>query len=119
MFSREVCERAKIMVIEITNDVARRVRRGVNFLDVRMPTWRFRISRADFDMGKWNYCVLGQLFGDYAPGREELELNESEAEWYGFNITDEEINNGDAWLARAILTEAWKAELHQEEVSRG
>lgn len=48
------------------------VERGIALLDERVPGWRDRINLDDLDMGSITKCVLGQLFGQYVDGLNEL-----------------------------------------------
>ena len=93
----------------------RMAERGAKFLDRRIPHWRKLVVRADFDIGKGRFCVLGQVFGrdpkvpfetggmalekeGYMRGVEALGLTSIQAEALGF------IADGDA----DALQRAWR-----------
>lgn len=50
------------------NPYARRVRRGIAFLDRVHPGWRNKINPKRLDIASSRDCVLGQLYGDYFRG---------------------------------------------------
>jgi len=94
------------------------VERGADFLDrVRdLPEWRPRINVEILDIGSGLNCVLGQLYGTYYDGVEELGITGRCAD-LGFTVqtgsctccylTPRQIR---AWSS---LTEAWRLELRR------
>lgn len=48
------------------------VLRGIELLDRQVPGWRDRIDWDKLDMTNCYKCILGQLFGEYSEGVEEL-----------------------------------------------
>lgn len=48
------------------------VLRGIELLDRQVPGWRDRIDWDKLDMANCYRCILGQLFGKYSEGVEEL-----------------------------------------------
>jgi len=50
--------------------------RGAQLLDKRVPGWAQRINLPALDMNSCNDCVLGQLYGDYGVGVDELGLTQ-------------------------------------------
>lgn len=51
---------------------ADRVRAGVALLDEKVPGWDQRINLKVLDLQYCNECVLGQLFGHFAEGLNEV-----------------------------------------------
>lgn len=51
---------------------AERVARGVELLDRVRPGWAGEIHQESLDMVDCCHCVLGQLFGDFQYGEDEL-----------------------------------------------
>jgi hypothetical protein len=49
-----------------------RVARGAALLDEKRPGWAAEIDLDDLEMGSCFSCVLGQLFGEFADGADEL-----------------------------------------------
>ena len=49
-----------------------RVERGAARLDVMCPDWASRTTPETLNVGNCLACVLGQLFGHYLDGREEM-----------------------------------------------
>lgn len=45
---------------------------GAALLDTENPGWRSRIDLDRFDMTGFGQCVLGQLYGNYGEGVDEL-----------------------------------------------
>lgn len=106
------------------------VQNGAALLDEVVPDWRSRIKVINLDLGDSQFCVLGQLYGDYDAGLGLLEvqleddnhpiLNEVDpeafdnctwfpAEEYGFYI--DSYMRSYSW---ADLTEAWRAYLNPD-----
>jgi hypothetical protein len=88
-----------------------RVARGVAFLNARVPGWEERVDLNTLDIQHLEHCVLGQLFGDYVIGVEELglkeegdRLDEVSVHSLGFQASGDE-----GQPTYADLTEAWKA----------
>jgi hypothetical protein len=75
-------------VYDIEN-MADRVDRGIFLLDKCCPDWRLRIQLPSLDMESMYACVLGQVFGTYGNGCEELGLDDLDggAAEYGFDMT--------------------------------
>lgn len=51
---------------------ADRVARGIEILNDRDPDWREMIDAAILDMSDAWLCILGQRFGEYTQGLDEL-----------------------------------------------
>lgn len=75
------------------------VANGVDYLDTEYGNnWRSKINLDRLNVARCDVCVLGQIFGDYDTGLEELGIDSIDAKKYGFN-TDEDMQ---------ALTDAWK-----------
>jgi hypothetical protein len=48
------------------------VQAGVTLLDERVPGWRGRIDVDDLDLSSKRECVLGQLYGHFQEGVQQL-----------------------------------------------
>jgi hypothetical protein len=69
------------------SDYAERVARGAALLDGRRPGWAEAVDLDELELSSCQYCVLGQLYGDFYAGRTALGLRESEISApYGFDI---------------------------------
>lgn len=45
--------------------VRRQIRKGIAWLDERVPNWELRVVPAKIDLLSDTDCILGQVFGDY------------------------------------------------------
>lgn len=84
--------------------------KGAALLDERYPNWENEIELAKLNMSSIDSCVLGQVYGDYLAGLQELDLDLDgrNASSYGFDldlIALEQID--DTILRRAQLNQAW------------
>lgn len=80
-------------------DYAAKVAEGIKFLDSDGPAnWRQEINLDSLRLESCEVCVLGQVFGSYDNGLENLDIQDSSAYRYGFNT------NG----SMTELTQAWK-----------
>jgi hypothetical protein len=48
------------------------IKRGAALLDTADPKWFRKLNPANFDLGDEKMCVLGQAYGDYFKGLNEL-----------------------------------------------
>lgn len=48
--------------------VQKSVQRGVALLDEKYPGWYKKINPATIDISTLNYCILGQVYGDFGLG---------------------------------------------------
>lgn len=62
----------------------KQVKRGVDFLDEHRPGWHRKIQLDSLNMKSKRECILGQVFGDFGEGKEELGIKVG-AE-YGFAL---------------------------------
>ena len=69
-------------------EIRRLVRNGAEFLDLAVPSWAERIRLTKLNMMDVKRCILGQLFGSYREGTEEL--GDGDWDWgfqHGFSPT--------------------------------
>lgn len=85
------------------SDYSAKVIKGIKLLDSEKPGWRSDIDLDKLDLGSCSVCVLGQIFGDYEVGVEELDIDGHE---YGFNTLGSMVE----------LTQAWKDALGKNNV---
>lgn len=64
-----------------------RVDRGVALLDEKFPSWKRVVSAEVLDMSQPDLCIMGQLFGGYGIGLDNIGIDNYEAEQYGFDVT--------------------------------
>lgn len=93
------------------------VQRGVALLDTKNPDWRKKIDPEILDLNECTLCILGQLYGHYIDGVNELYMVyvaeggcNNRTVWaaeHGFNLLDGE----DDELIWSILRDSWLAEL--------
>jgi hypothetical protein len=76
-------------------DYSNEVAKGIRVLDLQVPNWRQKIDVENLDLGSCSICVLGQVFGDYNDGIEELNVDGYE---HGFNTTGSYAELKDAWV---------------------
>jgi hypothetical protein len=62
------------------------VARGAALLDHKNPGWWRAINIGFLDMEKCTRCILGQLYGQYQHGLNQLEMWESNAARHGFYV---------------------------------
>lgn len=63
-------------------DLTEAIERGATRLDAAAPGWVAAIDIARLDVRSATDCVLGQIFGDYATGKERLGIKDGSL--YGF-----------------------------------
>lgn len=79
-------------------DFTAKVNAGIALLNSRKPGWQSKINLDTLDLASCSVCVLGQIFGDYYDGIDELDVSGYD---YGFNAMD----------GMQELTKAWKEAL--------
>ena len=57
---------------------------GLNFMDEKVPGWWTKINRATFEINSSQYCIWGQLYGDFHKGLEIFHMTNYEAARFGF-----------------------------------
>lgn len=81
---------------------------GVELLDREMPDWWERVNPENLHIESSRECVLGQLYGDYGSGMEELNIPDGVK--YGFF--------GETMDAIKVLNEKWKGEIYDRRTSK-
>lgn len=81
------------------------IAKGVKLLDQSQPDWRDEINLSTLDMGSNCYCVLGQLYGSYSAGADDLAID-LDSEDYGFELPLS--NDSRPATGYDILTKEWK-----------
>jgi hypothetical protein len=83
------------------------VKKGAYLLDEQFPEWRRQINLGILNLASSSCCVLGQLYGDYARGKDNLGLWEDGAgSEYGFDFPTDPAENSTTIVWRA-LDELW------------
>ena len=87
---------------------------GAKYLDDYMPDWRDRVNEEYLSMASGQSCILGQVFGDYEAGINQIyRAREEGAEYIPITDFSKEhgfIDNGACYLA---LDYAWQDELRR------
>ena len=95
--------------------IADRVSAGIDFLDGRVPGWDERIDLDTLKIEHCTRCVLGQLFGDFGDGLDQLDLYHDKDVRLGFAREP-----GESIFVYRDLTAAWTAAIRaRREVSHG
>ncbi len=93
------------------HELAQRVGAGARYLDQRLPGWPRQIDLDKLQISAARSCVLGQIYGDYGSGVEELCLGGRKAVELGF-FTRESDHAGEAACREySELTELWREEV--------
>ncbi len=77
------------------------VQAGMELLDENVPGWECRIDPEVLDLASCQFCVLGQIYGEYTQGTRELHLVKGNP--YGFDTPGGE----GAEKYYSLLTRAW------------
>lgn len=82
--------------------VAFKVYKSAKLIDDKRENWQCKIDIAILDMESTTEDILGQLYGTYLDGLEELNISANEWFMYGFT-TNKYFNNsyhnlGEAWI---------------------
>lgn len=89
-------------------EVKERVLRGMELLRRKHgENWVDMINCETLKLSSESRCVLGQIYGDYVPGREDLGLSQKEAALHGFDLFHDD-SDGDTWES---LEAAWRDEI--------
>lgn len=93
-----------------TKKLQNRVKAGIVFLDVAEPNWKKKIKLEELDLVNGNYCILGQIFGNYFKGKEKLGINNRIASELGFAEMNklEHVSSKELKPKYKALTAAWK-----------
>jgi hypothetical protein len=89
--------------------IADRVSAGINLLDREVPDWDRRVNVDTLRLSSCERCVLGQLYGTWGDGLDELDLWDGDDEGaadsaaLGFSLYEGEAGRygelTDAWVA--------------------
>ena len=79
------------------DSISQRIGQGVALLDANRTGWEKYLDLETLDLGDCTFCVLGQLYGSYDTGKEELGLNTGSE--HGFDSHRGEFTS---------LTRAWR-----------
>lgn len=100
--------------MELTeSELLDRVWRGVELLNEKRPDWIGEISVGPLDLAEAEWCILGQLYGDYLDGAIALKLSRSRSDYGCYCCSEDSISRGFSLpggeTARyPALTEAWE-----------
>lgn len=87
---------------------------GIKVLDRKGPLfWWERIDLEDLNMSSLEYCVLGQLYGNYATGQDSLSLRDEELISLGFDRPRlfAQFSNSHVSGQWEALNEEWKRQI--------
>jgi hypothetical protein len=95
---------------------------GMELLDCKAPGWREKIDVFKLDLNDGQMCVLGQVYGSYDDGLNELGLSDCGAE-YGFYVqrfldVQRPDRNEDAGSLYRQLTFEWLDELKPKQLPK-
>lgn len=95
---------------EEDKEVLEQVKRGIQILDQKYgPDWPCHIDLETLNITDYKVCVLGQLYGGYAAGCDEIGITYSESREYGFlpapTGLDAEITN-EIWQEKIDLLQS-------------
>ncbi len=81
--------------IEIPHVIQDIVARGAELLDKAKPGWAEEIDMGELELSCPGHCILGQLFGDFCFGVDELcdagLMEDSFASPYGFDLSFDKV----------------------------
>jgi hypothetical protein len=79
--------------------VQERVATGSALLDARVPGWAHRINNATLNIASGCNCILGQLYGAYGTGLNDLKINSPMLHGFALNWSgeDETEDVNEAW----------------------
>jgi hypothetical protein len=89
--------------------IAQRVDNGIALLDEKVPSWQDKVDPSTLTLSRIDACVLGQLFGSYYDGAEQLGFDpeSKQASDLGFFLKDDEHR----YITYQQLTEEWSTRL--------
>lgn len=82
---------------------------GVALLDQAQPDWWKHIDLDTLDMSGCYSCILGQLYGSYSTGREDLGIEPGEGDLYGFDSLGPDQDFGTLQFMWVEIIEARRA----------
>lgn len=86
------------------------VQAGMEILDENTPGWESRIDPEILNLGSCQFCILGQIYGDYNKGKHELRIDDGPD--FGFDA------EGGSDRHYALLTHAWLRVIKKRLTSR-
>ena len=96
-------------------ELQNRIKAGIAFLNVVKPNWLKEIDLEKLDLSNGNTCIIGESFGNYEEGLNQLEINDIVAEKLGFceSTKDGDVDSSLPSLKPKYkaLTAAWKKTL--------
>src|SRR6478735_12553958 len=91
----------------MSNEYADVVNAGIKLLDESGPSnWRDLVDVNTLRLESCEVCVLGQVFGSFEDGLNNLDLTQSTSKDYGFNTN----------YSMQELTKAWKDALGKNDI---
>jgi hypothetical protein len=81
--------------------------------------WAEDIDLDELDLGNASSCPLGQLFGEYCSGLDELGVHVDDAGRYGFSVCGAEFDHGNIEEDYLVLTEEWRERIERFRYMRG
>ena len=90
------------------------IRAGMDLLDQLEAGWQREVDldMLDQNEGEWSNdgggCILVHVFGEYYFGLRQLELDESDAEKYGFDLGKSDMTEDRDDRGYQFLTAMWK-----------
>lgn len=88
--------------------VLARVKRGIALLEERYgPTWVDHMKLSDLDLSSEERCVLGQIYGGFSYGIDNLGIDAEESYDFGFDINTLES----PVIPYDAIQEIWEREL--------
>jgi hypothetical protein len=96
-----------------------KARKGAELLDTHNPGWFRHVSLKTLDMRSIDKCIVGQVYGDWGRGMDELDHTFDNSDWrklqadYGFDLPEEDYEDAcfdwnENWAA---LQSAWIEEI--------
>lgn len=78
--------------------IEQRAAEGAKLLDDKMPGWEKNINLRTLDIGRYDTCMLHQVFGNYDLGLQKLNMKDAqEARPYGFEVVSS-VRDGESQL---------------------
>lgn len=88
-----------------------RVKDGAVYLDNQVPGWEHNVNLEILDMDCTGNCVLGQMYGSYRFGKDELKATDEKLRELGFDLyCDEPDQLADTYNRNEIeVLEYWNS----------
>ncbi|HEY6019690.1 MAG TPA: hypothetical protein VIY48_07260 [Candidatus Paceibacterota bacterium] len=112
LYYNELTERQCELVLL---DLRERVAKGVELLDAHDPGWRHEVDVEKLDILDEEYCILGQVFGDYFEGKGHLGIAFEPGSIYGFDtyhFSFEPSSDGEyVMVGSGVIKDEWMRHL--------